>query len=209
MLIVISIHSNKELEMKRYTEKQSTAQDYLFEDESDGFTISFSTFLTVLLAATLGAIVWSALSFDPEGLAEKGLSLLDVPPNTSILIGLLPFALGFTILFTRFAPEYYKTTSFLETLLFSAVFTSASFLVFFIGLLSVAGIQTAQFSDQITETRISILEEQGYDNIKEISNEEYEFTADKDGKSMRIDFVVEDDELFIQESNNISVTPVK
>lgn len=195
--------------MKRYTEKKSTAQDYLFEDESDGFTIPFSIFLSVLIAATFGAIVWSALSFDPEGLAEKGLSLLDVSPDMSILIGLLPFALGFTILFTRFATEDYKPTSFLETLLFSAVFTGASFMVFFFGLLAVAGIQTAQFSDQITEVRISILEEQGYDNIKEVSNKEYEFTADKDGKSMRIGFTVEDEELFIQESNNTSVTPTK
>ena len=91
----------------------------------------------------------------------------------------------------------------------SLFFTTVSFLVFFTGLFAVAGIQTAQFSDQVAETRISILEEQGYDNIKEISNEEYDFTADKDGESMRIDFVVEDEELFIQESNNTSVTPTK
>lgn len=195
--------------MKRYAEKKHTARDYLFEDESDGFTISFPTFLTVLIAAALGATAWSARSFDPEGLAEKGLSLLNVSPDMSILIGLLPFALGFTILFTRFSPEEYKTTSFIETLLLSVFFTTASFLVFFIGLFAVAGIQTEQFSDQITETRISILEEQGYDNIKEISNEEYDFTADKDGESMRIDFVVEDEELFIQESNNTPVTPAK
>ena len=195
--------------MKRYAEKKRTARDYLFEDESDGFTIPFSTFLTVLLATTLGAVIWSALSFDPEGLAETGLSLLDVSPDTSILIGLLPFVFGFTILFARFPPEGFGVTSFTGTLLLSALFTTISFLVFFIGLCTVAGIQTAQFSDQITETRISILEEKGYDNIKEISNEEYEFTADKDGKSMRIDFVVEDEELFIQESNNTPVAPVK
>lgn len=57
--------------MKRYAEKKHTARDYLFEDESDGFTISFPTFLTVLIAAALGATAWSARSFDRKGWQRK------------------------------------------------------------------------------------------------------------------------------------------
>ena len=150
--------------------------------------------------------------FDPEGLAEKGLSLLNVSPDMSILIGLLPFALGFTILFTRFSPEEYKTTSVSianptgVSVLHNCFIPGVLHWVF---LLSLVFVRQHSFQTRLPKPVSASLKSRGYDNIKEISNEEYDFTADKDGESMRIDFVVEDEELFIQELNNTSVTPTK
>lgn len=189
--------------MKRVTPEPSYSAKV---DNLDKFTLFEIVILPSLVA--LISIIWYPLKVDAGALAEKGIGPFDIDAGVSdILLVLLPVLTAILIITSIvFRKKLLLDAIQSATFVFMSVSLALAFSV--LGMLLLSVVQNINYSDTINEVRTEILEDNGYDNIKQSSSEDYDYEVTRDGEPRSIDFFYEDGELKLDEVTHNSI-PIK
>lgn len=89
------------------------------------------------------------------------------------------------------------------TFVFLSIFLALAFSG--LGMIVLSFVQNVNYSDTINEVRTEILEDNGYDNIKQSSSKDYDYEVTRDGEPSSINFFYDDGELKLDEVTHNSV----
>lgn len=168
---------------------------------------TLSLFEIIILPALVALIstIWYSIKLDAGALAEKGIGPLDIDAGFfDIMLVLLPVLAAILIVASIVLRKKLLIGAIQSgTFVFFSVAIALAFSV--LGMVALSLVQNINYSNTINEVRTEILEDKGYDNIKQSSSEDYDYEVTRDGEPHSINFFYDDGELKLDEVTHNSI----